>query len=601
MSNDDHSWSIMARERVKLLCEMFPALSVDTVLCVVEEASEATPTTQLVDKCLDLLTSSDVKQIEDETDTTDSTLSRSSDELDKQTSLITVDLTGLEPDDDSTSASEHQRSELIGMVSLDAVCELKSTANDCCLYVPEVVQHRAVPTPVFQTVCRAVQTSTSSDCESDSLPNSDARSSTTAALKLIRRILGNIVKRPDCKKYRSLNVAAPKLRQVLQPVPHAMAIVESIGFQYVIRDDGKNSGTGSSVSSQNVPSSHGIRMQLPLHGTAGAPSIDELHSCIRLLTCCLGGVSRQQADVKSDSHHTQSDVSHIEIASDSEDQDSDTVIAHTTRKQSSSHTERPSRKRRKSATGTIAPVPALRTRLTPTEMEQLVKKRLRISENKASDATHSAAAAAVPIAAAGNQGITRGRISDFAQKQKLKRDIESVRQLRANRWRKTAHGRKRVFTLSEISAARKERERIVANFSSNATPAGGTELEQIGRKALQLTNEFRAKHNKPPLAWHSALHDIGYVHSCDMGVGKVPFSHVGFKQRVKKYPFSNRGAAENLAMSKGCSNIASVAVDGWIKSPGHCKNLLSNMTYCAISVYRNSDNAYYLTQLFALV
>ncbi len=84
-----------------------------------------------------------------------------------------------------------------------------------------------------------------------------------------------------------------------------------------------------------------------------------------------------------------------------------------------------------------------------------------------------------------------------------------------------------------------------------------------------------------------------------MGDGKVPFSHVGFDNRVKQYPFSYRAAAENLAMNYGVSDVARVAVNGWIESPGHRKNLLSNQTFCGIAVYRNSKGAYYLTQLFA--
>lgn len=75
-------------------------------------------------------------------------------------------------------------------------------------------------------------------------------------------------------------------------------------------------------------------------------------------------------------------------------------------------------------------------------------------------------------------------------------------------------------------------------------------------EALRLTNEFRAQHKLPALAWHQTLCEIAYVHSKDMGDGKVrscslvltrrlvstwpsgssqvPFDHVGFKERVAK-------------------------------------------------------------------
>jgi uncharacterized protein YkwD len=63
---------------------------------------------------------------------------------------------------------------------------------------------------------------------------------------------------------------------------------------------------------------------------------------------------------------------------------------------------------------------------------------------------------------------------------------------------------------------------------------------KIGLEALRLSNEFRAKHSKPPLKWHQALADIGLVHSKNMGDGKVPFSHTGSDARFKAYADSLR-------------------------------------------------------------
>lgn len=54
-----------------------------------------------------------------------------------------------------------------------------------------------------------------------------------------------------------------------------------------------------------------------------------------------------------------------------------------------------------------------------------------------------------------------------------------------------------------------------------------------------------------------------------------------------------------------CSNlfentkIASTIVEGWIKSPGHLKNILANSDLSAVSVcYNNENNEIYFTQLF---
>lgn len=120
---------------------------------------------------------------------------------------------------------------------------------------------------------------------------------------------------------------------------------------------------------------------------------------------------------------------------------------------------------------------------------------------------------------------------------------------------------------------------------------------KIGKEALEHTNAFRKKHNLPALKWHQALCEIGAKHSKDMGDGKVPFGHQGFDGRMRQYPFRARSAAENVAMNYGVADVAKVAVDGWIQSPGHRKNLLSKTQWCGIGVYQNSSGHWYLTQL----
>ena len=86
-----------------------------------------------------------------------------------------------------------------------------------------------------------------------------------------------------------------------------------------------------------------------------------------------------------------------------------------------------------------------------------------------------------------------------------------------------------------------------------------------------------------------------------MGEGLVPFGHKGFNERVNQFNFTYYKACENVFMCQGYSenSIADNAVNGWINSPGHRKNLLSDTNYCAIATYRTPSGAYYLTQMFA--
>jgi len=126
--------------------------------------------------------------------------------------------------------------------------------------------------------------------------------------------------------------------------------------------------------------------------------------------------------------------------------------------------------------------------------------------------------------------------------------------------------------------------------------------DEIGKKCLELTNKFRAKNNLPSLEWDDSIWVIAYHHSKNMGEGEVPFGHKGFDERVNKFNFRYYKACENVYMCQGISQyyIAENAVKGWINSPGHKQNLLSDTSHCAIATYKNNFGSFYLTQIFVL-
>jgi uncharacterized protein YkwD len=77
-------------------------------------------------------------------------------------------------------------------------------------------------------------------------------------------------------------------------------------------------------------------------------------------------------------------------------------------------------------------------------------------------------------------------------------------------------------------------------------------------------------------------------------------SHDGFDKRNKKFKHKKKSNfSENVAFSKGISNPESTAVNGWIKSPGHRKNMLAKNNLCAIAMYETLDGSFYSCQLFA--
>lgn len=125
------------------------------------------------------------------------------------------------------------------------------------------------------------------------------------------------------------------------------------------------------------------------------------------------------------------------------------------------------------------------------------------------------------------------------------------------------------------------------------------EFELIARQALDGTNAYRARKGLAPLRWHDGIAKIAAEHAAQMASGRMPFSHDGFDDRVRAFPVSHSRAAENLALNQGVADVARVAVDGWIKSPGHEKNLSGPYTLCGIGVGRSANGTFYLTQLFA--
>lgn len=158
----------------------------------------------------------------------------------------------------------------------------------------------------------------------------------------------------------------------------------------------------------------------------------------------------------------------------------------------------------------------------------------------------------------------------------------------------------RIITLKDINSQSRPTNSFSSTSSSSSYKANSSAKDDfIGKRCLELTNEFRKRNNLPALKWDDEIWRICFTHSKNMGEKKVPFSHQGFKERINSLNFSFRGAYENVFYCGGYdSDISELGVNGWINSPGHRKNLLSNSSHCAIATYQNQNGEYYLTQIF---
>jgi uncharacterized protein YkwD len=115
---------------------------------------------------------------------------------------------------------------------------------------------------------------------------------------------------------------------------------------------------------------------------------------------------------------------------------------------------------------------------------------------------------------------------------------------------------------------------------------------------LQFVNEDRKQHDLSPLLLNSLESSLASKHSRDMATGKVKFGHDGFNKRAKaiQKELGSQEIGENVASGP---MTAREVVDGWLKSPGHKKNIEGNMTLTGIGFARDRKGDIYFTQIFS--
>lgn len=132
------------------------------------------------------------------------------------------------------------------------------------------------------------------------------------------------------------------------------------------------------------------------------------------------------------------------------------------------------------------------------------------------------------------------------------------------------------------------------------TQSGNT--AQIETAVRQRINKVRQTKGLQPLDNNERLAQIARNYSRQMAE-KNFFSHTGadgsdLQDRVRAGGISYWMVGENLFKSTNVPQPVPVAVDGWMKSPGHRENILRPVfRETGVGVWR-VDNTYYITQLF---
>jgi len=122
----------------------------------------------------------------------------------------------------------------------------------------------------------------------------------------------------------------------------------------------------------------------------------------------------------------------------------------------------------------------------------------------------------------------------------------------------------------------------------------------LERLVYQQINQFRRLRNLPALTLDERISQQARLHSQRMANGSVPFSHEGFEQRGRSIEqvIINRGISENVAYNQGYPDPIAEAIQGWIASEGHRRNLEGQFDFTGIGVAQNSRGQFFFTQIF---
>ena len=135
---------------------------------------------------------------------------------------------------------------------------------------------------------------------------------------------------------------------------------------------------------------------------------------------------------------------------------------------------------------------------------------------------------------------------------------------------------------------------------SQASNSSSSSISALEQSIYQQINQYRQSQNLPPLQLDPRISQQARQHSQAMAAGKVPFSHNGFEQRAKalgeEIPYQS--VAENIAFNQGYANPATEAVQGWLNSSGHLKNIVGQFDLTGVGVAKNAAGEYYFTQIF---
>ncbi len=155
---------------------------------------------------------------------------------------------------------------------------------------------------------------------------------------------------------------------------------------------------------------------------------------------------------------------------------------------------------------------------------------------------------------------------------------------------------------ASITKFARDRVALEVNVRAPVSAAAG----KLERRVFAMLNSERNSQGLPPLEWSDDVAAVARLHSHNMAEEKF-FSHRGsdgsmVDDRADRLGLGAwRTIGENIAYMRGYEDPAALAVEKWMQSSSHRKNLLgTTWKESAVGVVITADGTHYLTQVFLL-
>ncbi len=129
---------------------------------------------------------------------------------------------------------------------------------------------------------------------------------------------------------------------------------------------------------------------------------------------------------------------------------------------------------------------------------------------------------------------------------------------------------------------------------------GDSSSDKMSREIAVLVNKHRKSLGLTTLVESEVIAREARQHSARMAEGKVEFGNHDFNKRTAaiKAEIGGKGFSENVAIG---SISAQAAIESWLASAGHKKNIEGDFSHIGVGVARSRNGTLYFTQIFAKI